>query len=165
MDEAGVATAETVVAVTNDDETNVLSALLAKRYGCGRVMALVNKTDYAPLMSTLGIDVVISPRAITTSNILHYVRRGRIHAVHSLQEGFGELIEADALETSGLVGKPLKDTKLPGGVLLGAIVRDGRVINPRGTTVIQVGDRIVMFAESHAVKKVEKMFSVRLEYF
>jgi trk system potassium uptake protein TrkA len=163
--EANVGQAETVVAVTNDDETNILSALLAKRQGCGRVMALVNKADYATLMSELGIDVVISPRAITVSNILHHVRRGRIHAVHSLREGFGELIEADALETSPLVGKPLKDIRLPPGVLLGAVVRDGKVINPRGHTVVQVNDRVVLFAPAQAIKKVEKMFSVSLEYF
>jgi trk system potassium uptake protein TrkA len=163
--EANVAQAETVVAVTNDDETNILASLLAKRLGCGRVMALVNKADYASLMSELGIDVVISPRAITVSNILHHVRRGRIHAVHSLREGFGELIEADALETSPMVGKPLKDVRLPPGVLLGAVVRDGKVINPRGHTVVQVHDRVILFAPSEAVKKVEKMFSVSLEYF
>jgi len=165
LEEASVGTAETVVAVTNDDETNILAALLAKRHGAARVMSLVNKTDYATLMSTLGIDVVISPRAITTSTILQHVRRGRIQAVHSLQEGFGELIEAVALETSPLVGKPIKEVKLPVGVLLGAVVRDGKVISPRGTTVVQANDRVVLFATADAVKKVEKMFSVRLEYF
>ncbi|MBW7849165.1 MAG: Trk system potassium transporter TrkA [Rhodospirillales bacterium] len=165
LEEAAVATAETVVAVTNDDETNILSALLAKRYGARRAMALINKTTYSTLVSTLGVDVVISPRAITVSNILQHVRRGRIHAVHSLHEGFGELIEADALETSPLVGKPLKEIRLPKGVLIGAVVRDGQVISPRGTTVVQANDRVVLFAASEAVKKIEKMFSVRLEYF
>jgi trk system potassium uptake protein TrkA len=163
--EANVGAAETVVAVTNDDETNILSALLAKRMGCGRVMALVNKADYATLMSELGVDVVVDPRAITVSRILHHVRRGRIHSVHSLREGFGELIEADAMETSPLVGKPLKDIRMPPGVLLGAVVRDGKVINPRGNTVVQVNDRVVLFAPASAIKKVEKMFSVSLEYF
>jgi trk system potassium uptake protein TrkA len=163
--EANVGAAETVVAVTNDDETNILSTLLAKRMGCGRVMALVNKGDYSTLMSELGVDVVIDPRAITVSKILHHVRRGRIHSVHSLREGFGELIEADALETSPLVGKPLKDIRMPPGVLLGAVVRDGKVINPRGNTVVQVNDRVVLFAPASAIKKVEKMFSVSLEYF
>lgn len=163
--EAGVASAETVVSVTNDDETNILAALLAKRTGARRAMTLINKTTYKALVGPLGIDVVISPRAITVSNILQHVRRGRIHAVHSLHEGFGELIEADALETSSLVGKPLREVKLPGGVLLGAVVRDGTVISPRGNTVVQAGDRVVLFAAADAVKKVEKMFSVRLEYF
>jgi K+ transport systems, NAD-binding component len=163
--EASVAAAETVVSVTNDDETNILSALLAKRYGARRAMTLINKVTYKALMGPLGMDVVINPRAITVSNILQHVRRGRIHAVHSLHEGFGELIEADALETSSLVGKPLREVKLPAGVLLGAVVRDGTVISPRGNTVVQAGDRVVLFAAAEAVKKVEKMFSVRLEYF
>ncbi|MBF0168137.1 MAG: Trk system potassium transporter TrkA [Alphaproteobacteria bacterium] len=165
LKEAAVEMAETVVAVTNDDETNILAALLAKRYGAKRTMALINKTSYHPLVGPLGIDVVISPRAITVSNILQHVRKGRIHAVHSLHEGFGELIEADALETSPLVGKPLKDIKLPHGVLIGAVVRGGSVISPRGSTVMQAKDRIILFAAASAVKKVEKMFSVRLEYF
>ncbi|WP_142846933.1 Trk system potassium transporter TrkA [Telmatospirillum sp. J64-1] len=165
LDEANVRKVETVVAVTNDDETNILSALLAKRFGTKRAMALINKNTYNPLVSTLGVDVVISPRAITVSTILQHVRRGRIHAVHSLHEGFGELIEADALETSPLVGKPLKEIKLPNGVLLGAIVRDGHVISPRGNTVVQTDDRVVLFSTAEAVKKVEKMFTVRLEYF
>ncbi|MGE5546519.1 MAG: Trk system potassium transporter TrkA [Solirubrobacterales bacterium] len=163
--EASVAASETVVSVTNDDETNILSSLLAKRTGARRAMALINKTTYNALMGPLGVDVVISPRAITVSNILQHVRRGRIHGVHSLHEGFGELIEADALETSPLVGKPLRDVKLPAGVLVGAVVRDGQVISPRGNTVVQSGDRVVLFAVADAVKKVEKMFSVRLEYF
>ncbi len=165
LQEAGVETAETVVAVTNDDETNILSALLAKRYGTRRVMSLINQTSYHALMGPLGVDVVISPRAITVSTILSHVRRGRIHGVHSLFEGFGELIEADALETSGLVGKPLREVKLPTGVLVGALVRNDQVISPRGNTVVQAGDRVVLFAAAGTVKKVEKMFSVRLEYF
>ncbi|CAA6603275.1 Trk system potassium uptake protein TrkA [Rhodospirillaceae bacterium LM-1] len=165
LKEANVEMAETVVAVTNDDETNILATLLAKRYGAKRTMALINKTSYNPLVGPLGIDVVVSPRAITVSNVLQHVRKGRIHAVHSLHEGFGELIEADALETSPLVGKPLKDIKLPPGVLIGAVVRAGSVISPRGSTVMQAKDRIILFAAASAVKKIEKMFSVRLEFF
>jgi trk system potassium uptake protein TrkA len=165
LTEAGVAVAETVVCVTNDDETNILAGLLAKRSGARRAITLINKATYKALVGPLGIDVVINPRTITVSNILQHVRRGRIHAVHSLHEGFGELIEADALETSSLVGKPLREVKLPVGVLLGAVVRDGAVISPRGNTVVRAGDRVILFASSDAVKKVEKMFSVRLEYF
>lgn len=165
LEEAGVGQAETVVSVTNDDETNILSSLLAKRYGCRRAITLINKTAYNTLVSTLGVDVVVNPRGITVSKILQHVRRGRIHAVHTLHEGFGELIEAAAMETSSLVGRPLKDINLPNGVILGAIVRDGKVITPRGHTVVQAKDRVVLFAAAHAVKQVEKMFSVRLEYF
>jgi trk system potassium uptake protein TrkA len=165
LEEANVSTAETTVAVTNDDETNILSSLLAKRHGSQRVITLINSESYGPLINSLGIDVVVSPRMITVSTILQHVRRGRIHSVHSLGSGFGELIEAEALQTSSLVGRPLKDAKLPAGVLVGAVVREGEVIMPRGSTVIQVRDRVVLFAAAEAVREVEKIFSVSVEYF
>ncbi len=165
LEEANVSSTETVVAVTNDDETNILASLLAKRYGCKRSITLINKSAYEPLISSLGVDVVVSPRNITVSTILQHVRRGRIHSVHTLREGFGELIEAEALETSPLVGVPVKDANLPPGVMLGAIVRDGHVISPDGSTVIQLKDRVVLFAATESVRKVEEMFSVQLEYF
>ncbi len=165
LEEANVSATETVVAVTNDDETNILSSLLAKRFGSQRTITLINKTTYESLVTSLGVDVVVSPRNITVSTILQHIRRGRIHSVHTLREGFGELIEAEALETSSLVGPPLRDVKLPPGVLLGAIVRDGAVICPRGSTVVEPKDRVVLFAAAEAVRKVEQLFSVRLEYF
>ena len=165
LEEAGVNVTETVVAVTNDDETNILSSLLSKRKGAKRAITLVNKASYESLIGSLGVDVAVNPRNITASTILQHVRRGRIHSVHTLREGFGELIEAEALETSPLVGMPLKDVKLPKNVLLGAIVRKNEVISPRGDTVIEAGDRIVLFAAKDAVRKVEKFFSVQLEYF
>lgn len=163
--EANVAAAETVVAVTNEDEVNILTSLLAKRHGCSRAMTLVNNPILGPLIANLGIDVVVSTRIITVSTILQHVRRGRIRSVHSLGEGFGEIVEADALETSPLVGAPIREIDLPDGVIIGALMRDDEVVIPRGDTVIKVGDRIVLFAATAAVKKVEKMFAVRLEYF
>ena len=165
LHEAGVAKTEVVIAVTNSDETNLLSALLAKRYGASRTMALLNSVNYSALTAPLGIDVVINPRAITVSNILQRIRRGKIHAIHSLQEGLGEVIEADAMETSSLVGKPLRDVQLPDGIQIGAVVRGQKVISPRGSTIIAVGDRVVLFAAAADIKKAEKLFSVRLEYF
>lgn len=165
LEEAGVANTETVVAVTNDDETNILASLLAKCYGCRRAITLINKGAYEPLINSLEIDVTVSPRNITVSTILQHIRRGRIHSVHTLREGFGELIEAEALETSELVGKPLREVNLPGGVLLGAIVRDGEMICPGGSTVVEPDDRVVLFAAAEVIRKVESMFSVQLEYF
>ncbi len=165
LEEANVGATETVVAVTNDDETNILSSLLAKRYGCQRAITLVNKGTYETLINSLGIDVTVSPRNITVSTILQHIRRGRIHSVHTLREGFGELIEAEALETSELVGKPLREVNLPNGVMLGAIVRDGVMICPGGATVVEPKDRVILFATAKAIRKVEKMFSVQLEYF
>ena len=165
LEEAVVGITETVVAVTNDDETNILASLLAKRYGCKRAITLINAGTYEPLISSLEIDVAVSPRNITVSTILQHVRRGRMHSVYTLREGFGELIEAEALETSELVGKALRDVKLPAGVLLGAIVRDGEMICPKGSTIVQAKDRVVLFASADAIRKVEKMFSGQLEYF
>lgn len=165
LEEANVPSAEAVIAVTNDDETNILSSLLAKRAGCPRAITLVNSSTFEPIIPSLGIDVLVSPRNITVSTILQHVRRGRIHSVHTLREGFGELIEAEAMETSSLVGVPLKEASLPEGVLVGAIVRNDEVLFPRGSTVINSNDRVVLFAATEAVKQVEQLFSVGLEYF
>lgn len=165
LEEANIGSCEAVVAVTNEDETNILASLLAKRQGVKRAITLVNKLDYTSLITTLGIDVVVSPRAITVSKILQHVRRGRIRQVYSLRDGFAEIIEGDALETSPLVGAPLKEARLPKGVIVGAVVKHGRVVIPRANTVIDKDDRVVLLADASAVKKIEKMFAVRLEYF
>ncbi len=163
--EANVGSAETIVAVTNDDEVNILSSMLSKRIGTERSVTLINKATYQPLIPSLGMDSVVSPRGITISTILQYVRRGRIKAVHSLQEGFGEVIEAEALETSPVVGKPLRQAKLPQGVIIGALVRGEEVVIPRPGTEIKANDRVILLAQSDVVKKIERMFSVRLEFF
>ena len=165
LEEAGVRLAEAVVTVTNDDETNILAALLAKRIGAGRAVTLVNKPVYEPLVPNLGIDTVISPRATTVSTILEHVRRGRIRSVHTLRNDCGEVIEGEALQTSGLIGKPLREIDLPEGSIIGALVRDTEVVMPRGDTTIKLGDRVLVFALPEAVKKVERLFAVRLEYF
>lgn len=165
LDEANVSTAEAVIAVTNDDEVNILGSLLAKRYGARKAMTLINNSTYSPLVTTLGIDVVVSPRAITVSTILQHIRRGRIRAAHAVHENFGEVMEAEAMETSSLVGVPLRDADLPDGVIVGAVIRDGQVITPTGATVIKAHDRVILFAETEAVKKVERLFAVSLEFF
>ena len=165
LEEANVAATETIVAVSNDDEVNVLSSLLAKRYGAKRAVTLINNSSYGPLVSSLGIDVVVSPRDVTVSTILQHVRRGRIRAVHSIRDGLAEVIEAEALETSPLMGTPLREVKLPAGIIVGAIVRGDEVIIPNGDTVIQTKDRVIILATAGQVKKVEKLFSVSLEFF
>jgi trk system potassium uptake protein TrkA len=165
LEEANISAAETLVAITNDDEVNILTSLLSKRYGCKRAVTLINSATYSPLIGTLGIDTVVNPRAITVSTILQHVRRGRIRSVHSLPEGFGEVIEAEALETSSLVGVPIRDANLPKGVIVGAVVRGDQVIIPRGETIIRAKDLVVVFAKSEAVKKFEQLFAVKLEFF
>jgi trk system potassium uptake protein TrkA len=165
LKEAGVETAETLVAVANDDEVNILSSLLAKRLGALRTIALINNPAYGPLMSSLGVDVYVDPRETTVSTILQHIRRGRIRGLFSIRGGEAEVIEAEALETTPLVGKTIHDMELPDGVMIGAVVRDGEVIMPRGGTTFEIGDRIIVLAMADAVKKVEQLFAVRLEFF
>ncbi len=163
--EANAGSTETVIAVADDDEVNILASLLAKRHGCQRAITLINNSGYGPLLASLGIDAVVNPRASTVSTILQHVRRGRIKAVHSLRDGVAEVIEAEALQNSPLVGVPLRDVDLPMGMIVGGVLRGDNVIIPRGDTVIQVKDRVIIFALADAVKRVEKMFSVRLDFF
>jgi trk system potassium uptake protein TrkA len=113
----------------------------------------------------VGIDVAINPRDTTVSSILQHVRRGRIKAVHTIHDGEAEIYEAEALETSPLVGKPLREIKVPGRIIVGAVVRQGKVITPRSDTVIQAHDRVVLAARSDTVRRVEQLFAVRLDYF
>ena len=165
LDEASIATTEAFVAVTNNDEVNVLASLQAKRLGCPRVITLVNNLNYIELVNSLDIDTLVNPRAITVSTILQHVRRGRIRAVHALREGIGEIIEAELLETSDLGGLPIREAPLPEGVIFGAIQRGEEIIIPDGDTVMRAKDRVVLFATPEAVREVEKLFAVRLEFF
>ena len=163
--EAGVADAETVVSVTNNDQVNILASVVAKREGSRRAMALINDQDYGPISEAVGIDRYVDPRATTVSTILQHIRRGRIKGVYSLSDGAAELIDAIALETSPLVNKPLREANLPEGVMIGAVFRDGVVQMPTGDMVINPGDRVVLMSMRENVKDVEQMFRVSIEYF
>ncbi|MBP2299826.1 Trk system potassium transporter TrkA [Azospirillum picis] len=165
LEEAQVGRAETVVAVTNDDETNVFTSLLAKRAGCGRAITLLNKTAYAPIIAGLGMNVVVNPAAVTVSSILRHVRRGRVAAVQTIGDGFGEVVEAEALETSRAVSGPIGSIGLPDGMMIGALVRGDEVIIPTGQTLIQPRDRVIVMATADLVRKVERLFAVGLEFF
>ncbi len=163
--EAGVEDAESVVAVTNNDQVNILSSVIAKREGARRSMALINDEDYGALSESVGVDSFVDPRATTISTILQHIRRGRIKGLYSVGDGAAELIDAIALDTSPLVNKPLKEAELPEGVMIGAVYRDGKVSMPNSGTIIKPGDRIVLMALHDYVKDVEQMFRVSLDYF
>jgi len=165
LDEANVKNAQAIVTVTNDDEVNIMAGLLGKRLGCGRALALVNNSTYNLIVRLIGLDVAINPRETTVSSILQHVRRGRLKSVHTIRDGEAEIYEAEALETSPLVGKPLKELKASGGMIIGAVIRDDKVLTPRSDTIVQAHDRVVMLARSDVVRKVEQLFAVRLDYF
>ncbi|NMG38483.1 Trk system potassium transporter TrkA [Chelativorans sp. ZYF759] len=163
--EADIQEADLMVALTNDDQVNILSSVMAKQLGCKSNLTLLNNPAYHDFAGILGIDAQVNPRSVTISRVLQHVRRGRIRAVHSVQKGAAEIIEAEALETSPLVGPPLRDLDLPEGMRLGAIYRDGQVLKPSGDLKIKPKDRVVIFAMAGAVKQVEQMFRVSLEFF
>lgn len=165
LEDADIANMETVVAVTNDDETNILSSLLAKQHGAGRVISLVNKVTYTPLIRMMGIDAVVSPRTITVSSIMQHVRRGRIKALHSLREGFAEVIEAEVSETSSIANMEVGSLKLPRDVIIGAIVRGDEILMPEPHQQIRPGDHVIVLAEQSQARKVEKMFLVHVDLF
>ncbi|MEM6414302.1 MAG: Trk system potassium transporter TrkA [Pseudomonadota bacterium] len=163
--EAGAEDAETVVALTNNDQVNILASVVAKRGGARRSLALINDADYSTIADAVGVDRYVDPRATTISTVLQQIRRGRIKGVYSLVDGQAELIDAIALETSPLVNKPLKEAGLPEGVIVGAVYRDGEVVMPRPDTIVRADDRVVLMAMRDNVKDVEQMFRVSIEYF
>ncbi len=165
LEDADISQTETIVAVTNDDETNIMGALLAKQGGCKRAISPVSKVNYTSLVRTMGIDAVVSPRAITVSSIMQHVRRGRIKALHSLRDGFAEVIEGEVSDTAGIANVEIRNLKLPKGVLIGAVVRGAEVFMPDPDLKIRPGDHVVVLADQAQARKVEKMFLVHMDLF
>jgi trk system potassium uptake protein TrkA len=163
--EVDVRDAQMFLSLTNDDETNILSSVLASELGCPANFALVNQPQYPRFARRLGVDAFINPRQVTVSKVLRHIRRGRIRGVYSLFEGSAELIEAEALETSTLVGKPLREYDLGDGVRIGAIIRGEQVIMPMGNVRIEAGDLVIVLALVEHVRKVEQMFRVSIDFF
>jgi trk system potassium uptake protein TrkA len=157
--EANVSAAETIIAVTNDDETNIFASVLAKREGCTRAITLVNKSSYEPLLPSLGIDTVVTPNAITISSILRHVRHRSVSALYTLREDFGEVIEATAQEGSRLIGGALGRVGLPSGMLIGAVVRDDEVIIPTSETVVHPGDHVIALVTYRDLRKGEALLA------
>jgi len=165
QEEAGVANAELVICLTDDDKTNLLSAVLAKKMGARRTVVLVNEASMQGVRTDLAIDLIIDPRATTVSSILRHVRRGRILDVFSIDEGSAEVMEGEVLETSPLAGKRLDSAEIGEGVAIGAVINDGRVQFPTPDLIVRPGDRLVLLAERGALKTVEQLFRVSMDYF
>ncbi len=164
LEEESVGNMDAFVAVTRDDEDNIVSSLLAKKMGCPLSIAVSHKTAYQSLISTIGIDLVINPRHLSNNAILQFLRRGRVYQASSLRDA-AEIMEVEALETSDLVGTPLKEMKLPDGVLVLSIRRGDEIIAPWGDTVIKAEDRVLLISKRESVSKVERFVTVKLEDF
>ncbi|GAK70884.1 Trk system potassium uptake protein TrkA [Agrobacterium rubi TR3 = NBRC 13261] len=165
LNQADIQDADLIVTLTNNDQTNILGAVMAKQLGCKSNLALLNGPSFHDVAKSLGLDAFINPRAVTISRVLQHVRKGRIRSVYAVQRGNGEIIEAEALDTSPLVGQALRDMELPEGVRIGVIYRDKTVIRPDGSTTIKAKDRVILFASSDAVREVEQLFRVSIQYF
>jgi trk system potassium uptake protein TrkA len=164
LSEANVQSAETIIAVTDDDKVNILASLLAKRNGAGQALILLNNMSYSSLVTSLGIDAVISPQAISVSTILQHVRQGRIRSAHSLRDGSVEIIEAEARETSHIIGLTVDDISIKGAIMVAALVRDDEIIVSPSRLSIRVNDRLILAVSKEAVKKVERLFAIRPSY-
>ncbi len=165
LTEAGIETADAIVALTDDDRANLLSCALAREAGCPIGIALSKDPIFDRLSERLGINALINPRATTVSSILRHVRRGKVRAVYSIGGGEAEVIEAQVMATSPIAGKRIRDVAFPQGSLVGAVLSGGEVVMPRGDLVVKVGDSLVVFAVRSAVHQVEQMFRVSMDFF
>ncbi len=165
LQEENIGGLDLLVALTGDEESNVLISLLAKGLGAKKTITRISKLSYIPLVSAIGLDTVISSRLSAIRAFLQYLRRGRIISVAPLKGEHAEAIEAEALETSDIINVPLSKVKLPSGSLIGAIVRGDEIIVPGGSHEIKAGDRLIIFALQKALPKLEKLLTVKLDFF
>ncbi len=155
-------------AVTNDDEVNIMSSMLAKRLGAGKVMTLINNAAYVDLVQGGEVDIAFSPQLATIGSLLTHVRRGQVKNVHSLRRGAAEAIEAVAVgdeKSSKLVGKSIEEIHLPEGVTIGALVRDKEVLIAHDDLVIQPDDQVILFLiDKRKIREVEQLFAVGITF-
>ena len=163
--EAGIDRVDVVLAVTDDDKTNLLAAVRAKQAGCPMAIALVNDPTLAPLMGPLDIDAYINPRATTVSSILRHIRHGKVRAIYSIGDAEAEMIEAQVLATSPVAGKLVRDIDFPEGVLVGAVMKADRVMKPTGDLRIEAGDVVALFTMAADRPEVERLLQVSVEFF
>ncbi|AVO39450.1 Trk system potassium transporter TrkA [Pukyongiella litopenaei] len=164
LNEAGIARADAMLAVTNDDKTNILAAVRAKHAGCPMAIALINDPSLEPMMGPLGIDAHINPRATTVGSILRHIRHGRVKSVYSIGDSEAEIIEAEVLPTSPMAGARLRDVAFPEGALVGGVMKNGEVLRPSGGLRVEVGDTVAIFALSEDIPAVEQLMLVAHDY-
>jgi trk system potassium uptake protein TrkA len=169
LTEENVEQVDAFIAVTNDDEANIMSAMLAKRMGAKKTMVLIQRSAYVDLVQGGEIDIAVSPQQATISALLTHVRRGDIVNVYSLRRGAAEAIEAIAhgdKSTSRVVGRQIKDIKLPPGTTIGAVVRNEEVIIAHSDTVIEANDHVILFlVDKKFIRDVEKLFEPTAFFF
>ncbi len=163
--EANIDKADAVLCVTDDDKVNLLAAVRAKSEGCAMAIALVNDPTLVPLMGPLDIDAYINPRATTVSSILRHIRHGRVRTVYSIGDAEAEIIEAQVLSTAPLAGRLLREVDFPEGVLVGSVMKKGKVVKPASDLRFEEGDVVALFAMTKDVPEVERLLQVSIDYF
>lgn len=163
--EANIQRADAVLCVTDDDKTNMLAAVRAKSEGCPMAIALINDPTMVPMMGPLGIDAHINPRATTVSSILRHIRHGRVRAVYSIGDAEAEMIEAEVLSTSPMAGNQIREIEFPEGVLVGGVLREGKMLKPAGKLRIEEGDIVALFTMASDVPEVERLLQVSIDFF
>ncbi len=159
MEEERINASDVFIAVTGDDETNVMSSLLAKDLGVRQCITKVDRPDYGEVIESVGIDVALSPRLITAERILGLLKRGRIKSISLLEGGRVEVVEYEVLSGASISKKPLSELSLPRDSLVGMIVRDSVVKVPRGEDQVREGDIVIMIARAEVIDKVEQFFT------
>jgi len=157
--EENVSDMDAVVAVTNNEELNIMASLLAKKLGAKKTIAIVNRSEYIPLAHSLGLQAVLSPRLITASTILRYVRRGEVLSLTAIAEDKAEIMEVRISDTSSIINRTLKDARLPKEAIIGAIIRGGKIIIPSGSDMILKNDKLIIFALRESIKDLEKLLT------
>jgi trk system potassium uptake protein TrkA len=165
LEEANVSKTDTILAVTDDDKTNMLAAVRAKSRGCKKAIALINDPTMSPLMEPLGIDAYINPRSTTVSSILRHIRHGKVKNVYSIGDAEAEVIEAQVMSTSPMAGSRIADIDFPEGVIVGGILKNGEMVKPNSQSKIEEGDVIALFVLSKDIPQVERLLQVTIDYF
>ncbi|WP_108814203.1 Trk system potassium transporter TrkA [Loktanella sp. Alg231-35] len=165
LEEANISSADAVLAVTDDDKTNLLASVRAKELGCEMAITLINDPTLVPLMGPLDIDAYINPRATTVSSILRHIRHGRVRGVYSIGDAEAEVIEAQVLGTSPMAGQRIKDISFPEGTLIGAVMKEHKFVRPTGETRVEEGDVVAIFAMADDVPEVERLLQVSIDFF
>ena len=165
LEEANVSKTDTIMAVTDDDKTNMLAAVRAKSRGCKKAIALINDPTMSPLMEPLGIDAYINPRSTTVSSILRHIRHGKVKNVYSIGDAEAEVIEAQVMSTSPIAGTLVGNIDFPEGVIVGGILKNGDMVKPSSQSKIEEGDIIALFALSKDIPEVERLLQVTIDYF
>ncbi|MGI6450691.1 MAG: Trk system potassium transporter TrkA [Desulfitobacteriia bacterium] len=158
LNQEGISEADAVICLTSDDKLNLLLALLAKELGSKKTVVRVGRTEYIPLLEKVGVDVIVSPRLITAGVILSQVRRGKFVAISLLEGAKAQAMEVIVSQETTIKNRKLKDVGFPRDCIVGAVVRDGDVFIPNGQSILQDGDRAIIFALSTAISKVEDIF-------